>query len=145
MPLPACKLLLRDRAIRMTDVRWSKSANCENSRHIWPHMNLTRSRNLLEFTRSEVSLLISVLTGHCLIGDYAKKLQFKFNDYCRSCNDVEERETIKHLLCDCPALCVRRRSILGAYAFTSTSELSNISLRRLLRFLKQSGWFNGRD
>jgi len=43
-------------------------------------------------------MLIRALTGHWLVGAHAGRLKAPQNDFCRSCWDEEEEETVEHLL-----------------------------------------------
>ena len=98
---------------------------------------------MLSLSRPDISLLVSVMTGHCLIGRHAVRLRVAASDFCRSCGDEEEEESIEHLLCTCPALARRRVLYLGSYFFGDLGELAGIDIGRLRGFLRQSGWFNG--
>jgi len=42
------------------------------------------------------------LTGHWLVGTHAGRLKAPKNDFCRSCRDEEEEETVEHLLLSSP-------------------------------------------
>ena len=48
------------------------------------------------------------------------------NDFCRSCKDEKERETVTHLLGTCPALCQRRMKYMSTYYVDDQEEVSEI-------------------
>jgi len=77
-----------------------------------------------------------MLTGHWLVGTHASRLGAPRNDFCRSCRDEEEEETVEHLFCSCPALSRSRLYHLGNPFMSSLSELANISLKRIIKFIK---------
>ncbi|KAL7725308.1 hypothetical protein ACLKA6_012639 [Drosophila palustris] len=67
-----------------------------------------------------------------------------YQDFCRSCGDEEEMESVQHLLCDCPALQRRRNRFLGKPFFVDLGSLANVRLEDLAHFLDSTGWFHGR-
>ena len=73
--------------------------------------------SLLKLQRDTLSVIVGIITGHCIMGTHAKRLSLGHfaNDFCRRCRDEEEEETVLHLAGTCPNLCKRRRKYLGAY------------------------------
>lgn len=140
-PLATCKLSLKQHAQESINSRWSQSSTCLVTKQIWPSIDVKRSKSLISLGRSQISSTIGVLTGHCLIGRHAIRLGVPSNDFCRSCMDEEEEETIQHLLCTCPALSNRRNIYLGNFFFDNTSELATIDVRCLSRFIDSTKWF----
>ena len=55
-------------------------------------------------------MVVGVITGHWIMGTHARRIGpgHLANDFCRSCRDEEEEETVPHLLGTCPALCQSR-------------------------------------
>ncbi|XP_017468200.1 PREDICTED: uncharacterized protein LOC108360437 [Rhagoletis zephyria] len=109
MPLASCKLLLRENFLEEAASRWERTENCNTTKLTWPKWDVRRSREILTLNKGDMSLAIGLLTGHILIGRHAERLGVSHNDYCRSCHDEEEPESIRHLLCDCPALGRKRQ------------------------------------
>ena len=72
----------------------------------------------------------------------ASRYNMPHNDFCRSCRDEEEVESVKHFLCECPALQRTRHRFLGANFFEDLDDANNISLKDLTRFIRRAGWFN---
>jgi len=85
-------------------------------------------------------MLIRALTGHWLVGIQAGRLKAPKNDFCRSCRDEEEEETVEHLLCFCPALCRLRMKHLGNPFIDNLTETSGTNLKNVSAFIKSSGW-----
>ena len=139
MTVATCKLLLRNSALTATNGRWSLVGKCVHSKLMWPCLNWKRTNALLSLSRPDVSLIVSVMTGHCLIGRHAERLKVLSNDFCRSCGDEEEVESIEHLLCLCPALSRRRRATLGSYFFVELANLADVGIRQLLSFFGSTG------
>ena len=141
MPLATCKHLLKLNAISKTNLRWENVSTCLISRQIWPRLDHKRSAELVKLKRSQISCVVGVLTGHCLIGQHAKRLGLFSNDFCRSCRDEEEEESIPHLLCNCPALSHKRMVHLGSPFLEVLGDIASLDVMRIYRFIKSSGWF----
>ena len=100
-----------------------------------------RSTSLVKLSRYNARVVSGIITGHCAIGVHAERLGVLHNDFCRSCRNEEEIQSVRHLLCDCPALSVIRMRTLGSYFFSELEDLGNVKLTDLLRFISLSGWF----
>ena len=141
IPIATRKLKLKLDAIESANLRWTSGSTCLATKQIWPKLDLKRSKNLISLNRLHIGTTIGVITGHCLIGKHATRLGLFANDFCRSCMDEEEEETIPHLLCFCPALSRRRKLHLGAPYYNDIGDLMNIDIKSLLRFIRSSNWF----
>lgn len=141
IPLGTLKRGIVKLATNKGEQRWNNLSTCRTARLMWAGYHHGRTKLLLSGSRTETKNLVSVLTGHWTIGDHARRLGLSANDFCRSCNEAEEAETVRHLLCDCPALSKRRGRFLGSYFFSDLGELQNVELKDLSGFLKASGWF----
>jgi len=114
MPMASCKLLLRQRLYTLSNNRWNSISTCHNSRLTWPNCNSKRTKTLLQCSREDISTLVNALTGHCLIGTHAVRLGLSNHDFCRSCKQIDEEESIEDLLCFCPAHNLKRFQTLGS-------------------------------
>ncbi|KAL7726428.1 hypothetical protein ACLKA6_004568 [Drosophila palustris] len=126
------------------DRHWAAILGCLVSKALWPRYNPQRTAELLHFNKNRIRLLTGVLTGHCHIGRMAQRYGGPYQDFCRSCGDEEEMESVQHLLCDCPALQRRRNRFLGKPFFVDLGSLANVRLEDLAHFLDSTGWFHGR-
>ena len=95
----------------------------------------------MKLSRPVLSTVIGVITGHCLIGYHTARLGLESNDFCRSCRDEEEVESITHLMCDCPALAKSSYRTLRQFLFTTLGELARIDIGNIIKFIKETGWF----
>ncbi|GBP05118.1 hypothetical protein EVAR_72432_1 [Eumeta japonica] len=87
-------------------------------------------------------MAVSVITGHCTFGNHARRLGLPYNDFCRSCHDEEEEETVLHLLGTCRALESLRARFLQGGIFSDLSELSTVNLGALVSFIWAAGGCN---
>ena len=68
-------------------------------------------------------------------------LGYLVKDFCRSCKNKEDEETIIHILCTCAALGRRRKRHLGAYYVKNPDKLSCMDIVSLNRFIGSFEWF----
>jgi ribonuclease HI len=139
-PLSTCKQILKEEAYNITNERWSKHNACVITRQIWPSLDLSRSNQLLSLKRCSIGTIVGVITGHCLMGNHARRLGVFSHDYCRGCRDEEEEETILHYLCTCPSLAQHRLNYLGTRILCDLTDLSRVSVRDIYCFAKSSKW-----
>ena len=73
--------------------------------------------SLLKFQIDALSVVVGIIMGHSIMDTHASRIDLGYlvNDFCRSCRDEEERETITQLLGTCSALCQRRIKYVGTY------------------------------
>jgi ribonuclease HI len=140
-PIAALKLALSKKAIALTNERWTNTLTCRVAKQVWPKLDLRRSKALISLGKRDVGLVVGILTGHCLFGEHARRLGLQTNDFCRSCMDEEEEETLDHFLCSCPALSYKRHRYLGVYGMENLAELAGCGVRDILRYISSSGWF----
>jgi len=137
MPMATCKLNIKNYFNKLAITHWQNAPRV--SHQTWPVINNKKTSELLKFSRTESDMLIQVLTGHWLVGTHACRLKAPKNDFCRSCRDEEQEETIEHLLCFCPALCRLRMKHLGNPFIDHLTEISGINLKNGSAFIKYSG------
>ena len=145
MPLATCKLILHHKALGATNNRWASVRNCIHSRNMWPRLNLKRTEDMLMLTRHEVSQIVSFMTGHCVIGTHAVRLNVATTDLCGRCGDEEEELSVKHILCVCSRLSEIRLDTLGSSYFAELADLADITIGQLKAFLRKSQWLKERD
>ena len=140
VPLAVIKKQILDYCFISAQERWSQEHTCSIARLLWPRMDSHKTSYILGLNRIYLSALLSVLTGHSKFGNHARRIGIPYNDFCRSCQNEEEEETITHFLCNCPALESLRHQALGSSHFSDLSDLSAVQLGCILAFLKLSKW-----
>ena len=56
-----------------------------------------RTRELIEFDKKTILILIAILRGYCAIGSFAGMFSLSYLDYSRNWHDVVETESVEHL------------------------------------------------
>ena len=84
---------------------------------------MSRLNRLFKLKRNDVRTLEGVL-----IGRHTSRLDVPYNDYCRSCQEVEEEETVKHPQCECKALYRKRIATIGRGFLGDVSKVVDIKL-----------------
>jgi len=102
MPMTTCKLNIKNLFNKLANTHWQNAPQYRFSNKTWPVINNRKTSELLKFSRTECGMLIRALTGHWLVGTHAGRLKDPKNDFCRSCRDEEEEETVEHLLLSSP-------------------------------------------
>ena len=139
--IQTAKRILTENAENITNKSWETLNSCKITRQLWPRLNKKNTQLTLNLDRNSIRILVGVITGHCGIGIMAKRLGIPANDYCRSCNDEEEIESITHLLCECPAIQERRLSTMGARFFENLGEVEKVGPMHILNFIRKTSWF----
>ncbi|KAM8702144.1 hypothetical protein ACLKA7_005588 [Drosophila subpalustris] len=119
---------------------WQTSLVGRVARQTWPYIEKARTDALCNLSRRDCSLVVRSMTGHWLIGTHAHRLNFPYNNFCRSCRDEEEEESPEHFFCSCPALSNRRLRTLGKPFLDDLSGLSAIPPRKIALFIQSSNW-----
>ena len=83
--------------------------------------------------------MISIITGHNLLGKHAKRLRLIGDDECRYCASLEASEDTQHILCQCEAVARKRMKVLGSYFFDIEEDLSRLKLQDVKRFFAVIG------
>ena len=125
--------------------RWTREPTCVESRKIWPMMEEQRTIQLLKLPRNHLRNLIGIITGHWPFGEHARRLGLPYNDFCRSCKDVEEEETTEHLLCHCPSFEDLRERLFGLRTLVDKSCLFRAEPSRINSFIGTTKWFDRSD
>ena len=125
---PFCCLLSRERAHIRQGIHaqwkneWNGSSTGAHLRQIDDKLPAKYTRRLYgSLPRNRAYLFTQLRTGHCWLSTYAKTFRFRDDDLC-VCG---ERESVHHVLLDCPRLRELRRElrIKVGDAFNSISTL----------------------
>ncbi|KAF4619421.1 hypothetical protein D9613_004855 [Agrocybe pediades] len=102
-----------------------------------------------ELTRRQTSILVQLRTGHLPLNDYLHKRKLAPSPLCQACNE-QRRETINHLIKECPAYQHQRRKLKRAIHGRGLSEplllLSDPKrVKPIIQFIEETKrWTNGR-
>ena len=67
-------------------------------------MDAGATKVLFGLDREGLRTLTGFLTGHCAVRAFTSRWDRDIPDFCRLCEDVEELETVEHIMCHCPRL-----------------------------------------
>ena len=93
-----------------------------------------RTRKFLELSKPELRRITGLLTGHCTLRHHLKKMGKTTDDTCRLC--FEEKETAKHVLCECVAVARITLKHFGK-GFMSLNDLSGVEPKRTLHYMNE--------
>ena len=90
--------------------------------------------------RKQMNLITQLYTGHSTLKRHLSVMGFENDGRCEQCEEDETEETVEHFLFDCPAFGRNRRNSLGNISL-NIDELPNLSLNRILKFVKSTKRF----
>ncbi|KAF9557624.1 hypothetical protein CPC08DRAFT_724963 [Agrocybe pediades] len=102
-----------------------------------------------ELTRRQTSMLIQIRTGHFPLNDYLFKRRLVNSPLCTACIQ-DQRETLDHIIKDCPAYRTQRSTLKKAIQRRGLNDprslLSNPKFTKaILHFIQATGrWTSGR-
>ena len=85
-------------------------------------------------------IMVGMITGHFSLGNMMSKLNIGTTDFCRSCDDVDELETV---LCHCVGLQRRRLKWFGSHTLHELDEVTSNGLTNLIGFVMGIGLLRG--
>lgn len=138
MPLATCRHFIDDRDVRNIAKSIPELLDKHAMWHEWNTDHICRLRNLKGMRRNSTRSA----NGSMSNGRHASRLRMPYDDYCRSCQELEEEEAIKHLLCECNDLYRKRITILGRGFFDdvlATDETFRIDELQQKRGVIQKG------
>jgi len=131
-PKPFFKGLLKDELREKWDERWQGRPDCRQTKHWFPSVDFHRSTDLVSRDRERLGLLTQFFTGHNSLMYHESNIDEQVDDTCRLC--LEDVETVQHLVCECPAICLPRRNIFGG---NFVREIPSWTLLEVERFLAE--------
>ena len=97
-----------------TRVQWNKNWNartdCKHTKFFFPNLSKSKSKAILKLSRTHVTRIIQIVTGHSLLSYFQSKLDCHISPTCRLCGNGNE--TFVHLVTECDTLWQTRRDLL---------------------------------
>ena len=87
--------------------RWIDDPQYTHTKHFLSRPNEGISKQILMHSKSTLSRLIQIITGHNYLSKHQNKMDATINPMCRLCEEVPE--TFHHFITECPALAIKRR------------------------------------
>jgi ribonuclease HI len=99
-----------DKAIRNEwEKQWTSSPKYRMTKQFITKPNKHRGSRVAELSKSSLSRLIQLITGHNFLSYFQYQMDSGINPLCRLCE--EENETFHHLVYACPAIALKRREM----------------------------------
>ena len=134
------KNLARDRLcewVRGATFRdWNDSPGMEHAKKILAGPSKHRTGELLKAGRNGARTLTAVYTGHCRLRSHLQRMGLVEDAECRLC--MEDDETMKHVMCTCPAGGRTRFEMFGK-PMLDLSDLGDISPSDITAYIKRLG------
>ena len=119
---------------------WLRRDDCRQTKQILPFISKQTARFCISLSRAALRLLTQTVTGHNTLNAHLHRMGLLDCPVCAMCGRAEE--TSFHFLCECDAYCRNRLTFFDVPIVGSVSELSDIPLPVLLKFIQSSGRYN---
>jgi hypothetical protein len=142
-PEPACgisngaaKKAVRDWTNRKHKKHWESPTGLKQAKGFISGPSARRTKDLLELNRDQLSWVVGLLTGHCLLKGHLFKLGLTDDPTCERC--LQEDQSATHILCDCEAIACLRFRHLGQF-FMEPSDFYDAPIFKVLHFIRSVG------
>lgn len=133
-----CREICDSWSSNMSRDRWRSANTCSHTKEFvaFPQKELTNK--LLTLNKLDMSITISIITGHIRLNAYLNKIGIRDDPDCDYCGRAPE--SAKHFLCACTGLSHLRNLIFNK-EFLSPDEVMSFHAACIANFVKQSGRF----
>lgn len=138
VPLSGLYSEIQAKETEAVEYSWASAPGCETTKKLLPKPKLAITDQLIRLKKTDLSLLVSLLTGHNKLNAHLHKIGVKSEPDCDKCGHTNE--TSIHFLCECPKYWRLRAKIFGN-AFCNTATIASACAKDVLRFAKDSGRF----
>ena len=122
--------------------RWVESSKYGHTKNFYIGPDKNRAKKVLMHSRSAMSTLVQVITGHNLLSHFQSKQDRTICPMCRFCE--EANETFYHFANDCPCLRQTRINIFGS-DYLDKNRWKSADLIKLAQHKTISVWLDSMD
>ena len=125
---------IREHLRKKNRERWQKLTSCRQTKCFIKEPLPSRTIALVRgLERGQLRLLCGVLSGHYTFRKHLHTMKLSDTFLCPRCGADED--TAFHLVCNCPTLAMRRKSILGDYVLSEV-EAGGLKVEDILNFVE---------
>ncbi|KAI5643461.1 RNase H domain-containing protein [Phthorimaea operculella] len=135
IPFNQIRTWIRHQTQTQHNARWASITTCRQSKEAVPALSPRLTKRLLSLQRSDLRIMVGMLTGHCQLNKHLFTINATDSPLCRGCLNAEE--TASHVILACEGVAIHRAEILDNPG--SLQEACERP-RRLLSFWKELGW-----
>lgn len=114
---------------------WRFSTTGETTKLILAQPNSKLATNLLKLNKAEIRTITGLLTGHCKVNSYLRRIGLRDDTDCDFCGRAED--TSMHFLCECTGFTNLRRQIFSIDPIP-LRDVINLDLPKVLDFVHRS-------
>ena len=85
---------------------WESEKTCRQTKQFFPYPDPKQSKTLITLARSQLSVVLKLITGHNALAYHASKIDPEIDSTCSLCE--EDLETFHHFVTECPRLRIAR-------------------------------------
>lgn len=141
MPLPRTQVrTTTDKWIEVNSkLSWQATLNCAHMKCFMETTNNAITMQLLAMSKNEIRIIIGLLSGHCKLNDHLARMRIRDDPDCDLCGT--QRETAKHILCECSMLAHIRERIYGKPVL-QPGEILKQKLQKVVTFYNSCSEIN---
>jgi hypothetical protein len=137
VPTSRVRSSIRRVADQLHDDLWDSLESCRQVKRFEIKRSSGRARELLNLSRENIRVVLSLLTGHGGFKKHLHKLGLAMSPLCHLCG--LEDDTAEHFICRCEKVTFSRLISLGNYHLTPSEIGSEVKPSSLLSFTRDSG------
>ncbi len=119
--------------------RWLDTPGNRITKLWFPHIDRKKSRAIMNLSKTDLRLMMTILTGHCDLAYFQTKINNIDDATCSICST--EDETVEHFMCRCPIFMRLRHITFGQHIIDET-DISLLPIDLVVKYTKQSTRFN---
>ena len=123
--------IIETKTMESWGTKWEKLQQCRQTKNFYPTPSVKLHKLVNKLSRSELSLLIQIITGQNSLNYTTSKILPNYTDQCRFCE--EEEETFIHLINECPVFHELRQELLFGATIQNTCDWKP---KQVLQFAK---------
>jgi len=132
-PNNAIKKSIKDGFDSLWNLRWQNRNDCRQTKHWFPVLHRSNSRQILRLDRTTFSLMVQIITGHNFMKRHSSLVDPDEEAECRLC--LEDEESSFHIFAECPALARLRQMCFGCPVQSAPLIWST---RQVVSFLREA-------
>ena len=133
------KSAIRSWAEKEANDYWQGIKTCRQSKQMIQAYSRRRARDMLNLDRNSLRIVTGLYTGHSVLNRHLHILGLQDSPFCQYCRG--ELETTFHLVAQCDYYTAARVNTWGK-PYLDSSDISNITVKDLLRFTSKTGRFS---
>ena len=137
VPYASCIQEIRNWTLKRWKTSWTNRGDCRRTKEVVSWVTPSLTVKLLSLSRSQLHLIMQMLTGHCNLQKHKKTTGRAADSCCPKCG--KEDETPDHHIGQCVSYQNIRKECFGNITVSMKTVMANKNIKTLAKYLKQAG------